>query len=169
MKLNLTSANVSFNYLSNSKDFLNIILNNITNAVLLLNRNMELQAFNDIMKTIFSNKENEYLLYKRCGEALGCAFHVEEMKDCGETSHCCFCILRESAILSYVEKKAIYKQNVSREFYKTTGEKELKHLLFSTRPFYFEDDYYIIMIIEDISALIQKDQEIKKLQIKPPQ
>jgi sigma-B regulation protein RsbU (phosphoserine phosphatase) len=127
---------------------------------------MELQAFNDIMKTMFSNKENEYLLYKRCGEALGCAFTVEEMKECGKTSRCCLCSLRESVLISYMEKKAVYKQKISREFYKHSGEKVLKHLQFSTRPFYFENDYYIITIINDITLSELKDEKIKQLQSK---
>ena len=75
----VTSTNISFDYLKNSSDFLNIVLNNICSCVLLLNKDMELQAFNDPLKTVFSNKPDEYLLYIKCGEALGCAYTVEEM------------------------------------------------------------------------------------------
>ncbi len=59
---------------------------------------MELQAFNDSLKTIFLNKKDEDVLYKKCGEAIGCAYQVEEATQCGKTSNCCKCDLRLSAL-----------------------------------------------------------------------
>lgn len=166
MNKSLTSANISFNHLSNSKEFLNIVLNNICNAILMLNKDMELQAFNDTLKTLFVNYENEYLLYKRCGEAIGCANTVEEKKRCGDTTKCHLCNLREAALISYTDKKAVYREKITIAFYRTNGDKVNKVIQFSTRPFYFEDEYYIIMIIEDITMVMKKDELICKLQNK---
>lgn len=154
----ISSENTSFSYLKGSSDFLNIIMNNINSCVLLLDNNMRLQAFNDSMKTIFSNHENEHLLYKKCGNAIGCAYAVEEERECGNTTHCCDCDLRKNAMISYSEKKAIYKQRIDREFYRTDFQKVLKHLQYSTRHFVFEKDNYIILIVEDITQLV--DQQI---------
>lgn len=162
---NVSSTNISFNYLSHSENFLNIVLNNICSCVLVLNSEMELQAFNDAMKTIFSNKKDEDLLYVRCGEAIGCAFQVEEIKDCGKTSKCKYCELREAALKSYLEKKPVYKEKIIREFYRTDTKKELKSLQFSTRPFYFENEYYIIVIVEDITQIINQQELIRQQNI----
>ena len=162
MNNKISQNNVSFDYLRNSPDFLNLILNNISSCILVLDRNMELQAFNDAMTSIFSGKKDENLLYLRCGEAIGCAYNVDEMKQCGETSHCDYCSLRESALLSYYEKKAIYKQKLSREFYMNDGKKVMKHLQFSTRSFVFEKDTYIIMIIDDITELVNTKLELQE-------
>lgn len=163
MKHDMALTNVSFNYLRNAPDFLNTIINNICSCVLLLNKNMELQAFNDSLKTIFSNKKDEDLLYIRCGEAIGCAYVVDEVTECGKTSHCKYCDLRISALKSYLNKEVVYKKKISRNFY-TTGEKKvLKHLQFSTRPFYFEKEYYIILIIEDITDFVNQMEENKRL------
>lgn len=148
---NKTMTNESFNMLKGSSEFLNLILNNINSCVMLLNDKMELQAFNDSMKTIFSNKPDEHLLYKRCGEAIGCAYQVEEDMNCGETSKCCNCELRISAMTSYMENVPIYKDFIERPFYKQSGEKVVKQLQFSTRLFIYAKEKYIIMIIEDIS------------------
>lgn len=156
MKNNISSTNISFEYLKNSSDFLNILVNNICSCVLLLDNKMKLQAYNDPLFTIFSNKEGENLIYVRCGEAIGCAHQIKEMKECGKTSHCQQCRLREAALISYTEKKPIYREKVSREFFRKDGIKEMKHLRFSTRTFYFEDEYYILMIIDDITALINQ-------------
>lgn len=154
-------TNVSFNYLKHSNEFLNLLVNNITSCVLLLDQNMELQAFNDAMKTIFSNKPNEHLLYKKCGEAIGCAYVIDEEKECGKTSQCKFCELRASALISYTEKKPIYKQQISREYYTSISNKELKHLQFSTRPFYYQKEYYIVVIIDNITKLVNQETLIE--------
>lgn len=77
------------------------------------------------------------------------------MNDCGKTSKCSGCELREMALLAYVNRKNIYKGKIAREFYKTDGNKVLKYLQFSTRAFYFNNEYYLIMIIDDITPLAE--------------
>jgi nitrogen fixation/metabolism regulation signal transduction histidine kinase len=149
----ISLTNESFDMLKGSSSFLNLVINNITSCVLLLNQKMELQAFNDATKTIFSNKLNEHLLYKRCGEAIGCAYQIEEAKNCGETSRCTSCELRISAMKSYMEDKDVYKTYIERPFYKRSGEKVMKQLQFSTRIFRDHNEKYIIMIVDDISAI----------------
>ncbi len=80
MKRDKALTNISFDILGGSSKFLNLVLDNITCCILLLNDKMELQAYNDSLKTIFSNKKDEHILYQRCGEAIGCAYQVEEAK-----------------------------------------------------------------------------------------
>lgn len=154
-------TNESFGFLSNSSDFLNIVLNNINSCILLLDKNVELRAYNDSLKTIFSNKKDEDLLYIRCGEALGCAYHIEENKDCGKTSNCCNCELRIAALTSYMENEAIYKDHIVKPFITSEYVKVHKHLQFSTRLFYFEKERYVIMIIEDISKWFENNRSFK--------
>lgn len=154
MKSDLSLTNTSFSYLANSSEFLNIVLSNISSCVLLLNEHMELQAYNDALKTIFSNRENEDLLYVRCGEAIGCAYSIEEAVDCGKTTKCDTCELRIAALESYVNRKNIYKDHIYRPFFDRNHNKVDKHLQFSTRFFDFEKENYIIMIIEDITKQV---------------
>ncbi|MBI9052954.1 MAG: hypothetical protein JEY96_04005 [Bacteroidales bacterium] len=158
----LASSNISFGFLHKSKDFLNVIINNVSCSILLLNKDMELRAFNDPIKTMFINKPDEDLLYVRCGEAIGCAFTVDEMKRCGETSKCNNCELRVKALESYIERKPIYREKFSREFYKLDGNKDLKHLQFSVLPFYYLNDYYIIVLVEDITELVSLRNRISQ-------
>ena len=80
MKPKLSMTNESFNFLRGSGEFMNIILNNINVCVLLMDNDMKLIAFNDSLKTIFSNKKDEDLLYIKCGEAIGCAYQVGQIK-----------------------------------------------------------------------------------------
>ncbi len=164
MDHSVSSENTSFAFLRSSPGFMQKALNNINSCVMLFDNKMYLQAFNDAMKTIFSNYENEHLLYKKCGNAIGCAYAVEEKKVCGNTSNCEGCSLRKDALMSYSQKKAIYKQRLDRYFYKTDQTRVLKHLQYSTRHFYFENDQYIIVIIEDITRLVQQQSLISLLQ-----
>jgi hypothetical protein len=151
MNSDLSMTNESFSFLSQSSDFLNIALNNIKSSVLLLNQEMKLRAYNDALKTIFSNKKDEDLLYVKCGEAIGCAYQVEEQQECGHTSKCCNCELRIAALTSYVNGSEVYNSHIIKPFFSYDNKKVDKHLQFSTRLFYYGMEKYIIMIVEDIS------------------
>jgi hypothetical protein len=151
MSTEIAITNESFYFLKDSHEFLNIVLNNISSCVLILDKNIQLRAFNDVLKTVFSNKKDENLLYIRCGEAIGCAYQIEEKKNCGSTSRCKECEMRIAALTSYAENKAIYKDNIVRPFFDYNGNKIDKHLQFSTRLFVYNNEKYIIMIVDDIT------------------
>lgn len=151
MKEKLSSSYVQFDVLKNEPEFLNFILNHINSAILLLDSEMKLQAFNEPLTTLFSNRKNENLLYVRCGEALGCAHSVEEKKDCGTTSKCNTCELRENALFSYVSREPVYRKTLEREFYMQNGEKENKLLEYSIKPFRIGQHYFLMTIINDLT------------------
>ncbi|WP_282125497.1 hypothetical protein [Marinifilum flexuosum] len=153
MNNDLTHTNERFSILSNSSDFLNIILNNISSCVMLLDNELKLRAFNDPLTTIFSNKKNQELLYRKCGEVLGCAYQIEEDSPCGSTSKCNTCEIRISALLSYVENRPVYNENLIKSFVDFEGNREDKHLQLSTRLFKYRDENYIVAIIDDITEL----------------
>ncbi len=163
MASEIAMTNESFSFLKGSSEFTNCILNNINSCVLLLDRQMMLVAFNDALKTIFTNKRNEDLLYVRCGEAIGCAYQIDEQKNCGTTSNCCNCELRISALNSYMNNEVIFKDNITRPYFNFNNEKVDKHLQFSTRMFMFNGEKYIIMIIEDVSKYVNLKMEFELL------
>jgi sigma-B regulation protein RsbU (phosphoserine phosphatase) len=158
MNSNQSITNVSFSFLKGSDEFLNIVLDNINSCVLLLDKDYYLKAFNEVLKTIFSNKKDEDLLYMKCGEAIGCAYQIEEQKECGETTHCCDCELREAALISYTKNEVVYKESIVRPFYNAQHQKVDKHIQFSTRLFKFKKDKYVILIIEDITKFIKPEK-----------
>lgn len=158
MESELTHTNERFSILKESYEFLNIVLDNISECVLLLDKNLILRAFNDPIKTIFTNKKNENLLYKRCGEAIGCAYQIEEERECGHTSKCHSCELRIAALTSYSTKKTIHREHICKPFFNEKNEKIDKHLQFSTRLFNHDKETYIIMIIEDLSHIMELEK-----------
>lgn len=160
MSEEFASSNITFRQLLQTPSFLNEILNSISSCLLLLNKKMELQAFNDPLKNLFSNKKDEDLQYQRCGEALGCAYTVDEMKRCGETSKCKYCDLRIHAMWAYTNKLSVYKQRLDREFYTSKGIKKLKNLQYSIHPFNHDQDYYIVVVVDDLTPLVEKTKLI---------
>ena len=150
---NTANTNVSFEFLKHSTAFLNLVINNINACVLLLDKQMRIRAFNDAINTIFPLNSNSNIKMVRCGEAIGCAYQVEEMTECGKTSQCHSCELRLAALESYVHHKTIYKEHIVKPFFTEQGKKIDKHLQFSTRFFEFDNESYIILIIEDITHL----------------
>lgn len=151
-------TNESFSFLSHSSDFLNILLNNINSCILLLDKDVRLRAYNDPLKTIFSSRKHEDLLYVRCGEAIGCAYQIEEKMECGKTSKCNDCELRVAALTSYMNSVAVFKEHIVKPFFTHDDMKVDKHLQFSTRLFQFQDEKYIILIIEDISRWFEPEK-----------
>lgn len=147
----IAASNNTFDFLKGSPGFLNILLNNINSCILLLNKENKLTAFNDNLKTIFSNKKDEELFYQRCGEAIGCAYQIEQQTECGSTSMCSDCELRNALMHTLSSGESIYKDEVVRPFFNTEGIKIFKHLQFSTHAFPYQKDKYAIMLIEDIS------------------
>ncbi|WP_372754217.1 hypothetical protein [Labilibaculum sp.] len=164
MSTELTHTNERFSVLSKSSEFLNLILNNITSCVMLLDKDLKLRAYNDPFLSIFSNKKDENLLYRRCGEVIGCAYQIEEEKLCGNTSMCHSCELRIAALQSYAANKAIFKEKITKPFFNFEGKKEIKHLQFSTRLFTFKKEKYIILILEDITELVTAKEKIHHLE-----
>lgn len=147
----ISNTNTTFDFLKHDSGFLNTILNSLNSCVLLLDKNMELQAFNNSLKTVFSNKKDEDLLQVKCGQAIGCAYQVEEQLKCGQTSQCQYCELRFVSVETYTTIKEIYKENVIKTFFMSQNVKEEKHLQFSTCTFKHDSERFIIMIIEDIT------------------
>lgn len=126
----------------------------------MLDKDLKLRAFNNALKTVFSNRKDEDLLYVRCGEAIGCAYQIEEQKDCGKTSKCDNCEIRIAGLTSYVNNEVIYKDKITRPFFNYENQKIDKHLQFSTRLFRFKREKYVLLIIEDITNLVELEKKV---------
>jgi sigma-B regulation protein RsbU (phosphoserine phosphatase) len=154
MASTIASTNHSFSFLKNSPEFLQILLEEISSCILLLNKELMLYAFNEPLRTIFSDKPDEVILFRKCGEVIGCAYAVEEQKECGFTTRCEFCELREMALKTCYTHESSGKRVLSREFYRTDDQKTLKHLRFSTRYFPYDGEGFVIVIIDDVTDII---------------
>lgn len=148
--------------LRDSKEFMKSIIDCIPSAIFLLDNNFEIQAFNGSFKTVFPYLPNNERIYNIVGNAIGCVHSVDEDKQCGSTSKCHECKIRNTTYESFTFKKPIYNQKFTRDFYTGNSTKTRKHLEFSTRLITHEDREMVIVILNDISEISEQKLKIEK-------
>jgi sigma-B regulation protein RsbU (phosphoserine phosphatase) len=135
--------------LKESNDFLNTLLDHITSAVFIADKNMRIHSVNNALQTLFYAKEDR-ILGQLLGNAVGCGFAVLEGAVCGTTSHCDQCLLRHSLFRSFTEKVPTYNEKIKREFY-IDNKPILKYLQFSTRYIKYHGEEMVMIIVDDIT------------------
>jgi len=152
------AMNLDFNDLRESNDFLNALIDNITSAIFLVDGEVKIRNFNDPFQALF-HKDEDKILGERCGNVMGCAFTVDQSKDCGETKNCNECELRKSILRSFLEKVPTYREKIVRDFY-IEGKKITKYFQFSTKYVQWSHETMVLIIVDDITAL-----ETRKLRL----
>ncbi|QEK11115.1 SpoIIE family protein phosphatase [Crassaminicella thermophila] len=151
---------LSLKQLKDSNRFLNIIFENITSAVFLINRNMKIQQFNEPFKVLF-NKEEDQIIGKLCGNVIECKYTVEEDKLCGRTSNCETCIIRKAVLKAFNEKQPTFKETINRNFY-INGKSIEKYFQFTTKYLNYNNEDMALIILDDITEIEKSKLELKK-------
>ncbi len=154
--------------LKDSSEFLNVLFDNINSALFIVDKEIKVREFNNAFSLLL-NRRAEDVIGKLCGNALGCAFTVDENALCGEASYCMQCDIRKSLIAGFTKQIPTDKQHLVREFY-INGIKVLKYFLYTTRYISFDSREMILMIVDDIteleesrSLLEKQNEELKSL------
>lgn len=137
--------------LKESNDFLNLLMDNMTSAVFLVDKDIRVQQFNDSFKKLLSKSEAE-LINKLCGNALGCSFTVDENQLCGKTSNCGNCILRDSLFRAFVDNAPTFKAGLHRQFY-IEGQKVDKYFRFSSMYLSYRNEEMVLIVVDDVTEL----------------
>ncbi|MGM0508874.1 MAG: ATP-binding protein [Fusobacteriota bacterium] len=152
---------IRVNNLKDSNEFLNILLENINSAVFVVDKDIKIYSVNNSCKIMF-NKPAEKMLDELCGNAIGCGYVANTGKNCGETEHCPNCKFRNAIIKTFDEKSFVKKQILERKFYINSGyEKRIYE--FSTRYIHFEGEDMVVIIVDDITDLIQQKRNLEKI------
>ena len=151
--------------LKESNEFLNILLDNITSAVFLIDQRMRIHSFNNAFQTLFNTPEDRLLQTEELfGNVFGCTYAVHENAVCGTTAHCKKCLLRKFAVRAFVEKTPAYREKLTREFF-IDGRPILKHFQFSTKYISYDGQEMVMVIIDDITQTetqrIELDQDLQ--------
>ncbi|WP_053955585.1 SpoIIE family protein phosphatase [Inediibacterium massiliense] len=142
---------VSLKELKDSNFFLNTIFENITSAILLVDRNIEVQQFNEPFQILF-NKREDQIIGNLCGNVIGCKYTIEEKKNCGSTSNCDKCLIRKSIMKAFKEKTPTFKNVFNRQFYIKDQCIE-KYFQFTTKHITFNEEDMVIIILDDITQI----------------
>lgn len=159
--------NFELSDLRESTEFLNTLLSNINSAIFILDKKIRVHDFNDSFMNLFRNEEKE-LIGQLCGNAIGCYYQVETGKDCGQTPHCGNCTLRASLLEALTKKVPSTKQMLVREFY-LQDKKIKKYFQYTTRYIQYASEEMILIILDDISELEEKNQALVELNQKKNQ
>jgi signal transduction histidine kinase len=147
--------------LRESKDFLSTLLNNITSAIFIVDEAVRIQTFNDVFRALFQRPEDQ-VLGELCGNVLGCAYAVEEGKDCGQTSCCHACGLRQSVLKALTEDVFTYRAPLTRDFY-VQGTRILKHFQYTVKSILYGDARMVLLILDDVTQIEEQKKTLEEL------
>ena len=148
--------------LKESKEFLNLLLDNINSAILIVDENLQIHQFNKSFHSLF-DRATERVDDHSFGQITGCVNAVEENKSCGATSQCQLCVLRKSFLQTFLEDFPIERKRLERVFY-IEGVPVLKYLEFSSRLIKFHGRKMVLVVIYDITEIEQKKRELERKQ-----
>jgi sigma-B regulation protein RsbU (phosphoserine phosphatase) len=148
--------------LKDSNEFLNLLLDNMDTAVLIADENLKIHEFNKSLLSLF-DRSYDSVIDITFGPASGCVNAVKENKTCGETSACGHCVLRRSLLETFLEDVPTYRKRLDRIFY-IDGAPIQKYLEFTARPINFQSHKMILVIIYDITEIVQSKIELQQKQ-----
>ncbi len=146
--------------LKESLSFLNSLYDNVTSAIFLSDGDARIVSFNDSFNALF-HKPEDAVIGELCGNALGCIYQVKEGVDCGLASNCGTCELRTNIVRSFTEKVPVYKESMVRDFV-VCGEVLRKHFVFTTKYEMYQGVEYVLVIIDDVTALVVAQEELER-------
>ena len=153
---------INIEKLKDSKEFLNIILENMDAAIFIADENFEIHQFNDSLIRLF-DIPIEQCQHEFFGTASGCVNAVNENQPCGQTSKCSLCILRQSVKKCLEGTLSTKKQSLVRDFY-INGRLEKKYLEFICRPIRYNDGKMVLVLMYDVTLLERSRQKLKEKQ-----
>lgn len=147
--------------LKNSIEFLNLIFDTIPTAIMIVDKNAKIHAFNNSLSMIFQ-KSDDKILNQLCGNGIGCAFEVESNLDCGCTQFCKDCPLRNGILSAINENKNTCNSLLKRNFY-IDNKSVTKFLRFSIKPISLNNENFAILFFDDVTnyyELAEKRNEL---------
>lgn len=138
--------------LNKNAGFLENLINAIPSVILLVDSDIRIQQMNSTASNDLGlNIRDVYR--KRGGEALHCVHSDEVPGGCGHAEACKECIIRGSVNMAFQGNRVYRKQE--RMQLRTGDNVSDLHLLVTASPFEFQQERYVLLILDDISELIQ--------------
>jgi nitrogen-specific signal transduction histidine kinase len=131
-------------------DILDHILDNITSAVLLVNDDAEIQAFNKTFARMFRLDEKEELKDMLFGNVIKCN-SILQMQACGSLPQCKICDIKNAIQATIRRKEKINNLILQQEVWDNGT--AIINLKISTRPINYGDTTLALVIMDDITEL----------------
>jgi PAS domain S-box-containing protein len=122
----------------------------------IVDENRVIQKANDCFIDL-CNYDNDSIIGKRLGEALGCIGSVTD--SCGGDGECDECIIRES--ITQVAKTKIPFRDAEKRYYLTrNGSTVSRNLKFNLVPLSFDGDMYVQISVDDITEQRKAEEKM---------
>jgi signal transduction histidine kinase len=143
-----------------SAEILKELLDDIPTAVVIVDKNVVVRMYNKAFGNIFVESGHD-AVGKFCGNAMNCSFTLNENTDCGKTTQCESCNLRNSFIQTLIKKESP-REKISKDYY-LHDKIQTRHYYYTTKRITFDDEEMIMVIIDDITELEEKNRELFEL------
>jgi len=133
-------------------DIIKSILNAIPLPIFIVDEDVRIFWSNQSAAPLL-DMEPDLVFLKRCGEVFHCVHAVESAEGCGRTEFCKDCPIRNSVQQSIKGQRVVRKKNTMR----MVGKEQVVeiNLLVTTAPFAYQGESLVLLILEDISELMQ--------------
>lgn len=146
---------------TDSRDFLNVLFDNMSSGIFLMDKEARIVKYNQAFKNIFFHKE-ERLAGGHCGDLVGCSYPVDEFIACGESKHCSKCTFRNSVLRTMGMQNNVEKSCIAKEFY-IGGVKKMKYLQYTSKPILYGGESLTLVMVDDITVSEQQKVTLQKL------
>lgn len=136
--------------LFNNAVFMRHVLDAIPSLVLVTDEDMRIFYRNQAARELL---KGEKIYGNRAGDIMHCINSTDVAAGCGRGPHCADCVVRNSVKSAFSGTK-LYRQRTDLTVLAEKKTLEIPALI-SVSPFTFEDKLYSLMIIEDITELIE--------------
>ena len=133
-------------------DVIESILNAIPLPIFLVDEDVRI-FWSNLGAAPMPDMEPDLVFLRRCGEVFHCLHAVESTAGCGRTEFCKDCPIRNSVQQSIKGQRVVRKKNRM----KMVGRDKVVeiNLLVTTAPFAYQDESLVLLLLEDISELLE--------------
>jgi len=144
-------------FVKESETFLNLLFDNVTSAVYIADKDFKVRSLNESFKALFQ-KSDEKIIGSSIGEAINCTYLMSEKKECGETSQCDYCKIRDAVLLSL--KNMNSNKGILHKELLINNEIQLKHFQYNISSIKYNDELLSLIILDDITALKSAENKL---------
>lgn len=139
------------NLLNMDSEFLKNIFNTFPSPLFVVDADVRIAHYNTAASALM-NIDGSDVILERSGDILGCV-HAQSSNGCGTDALCKDCVIR-NAVQEALGGTKVFRSKTRIKIQSNKGEQEF-HYLITTAPFYYNGEEFVLLIMEDISELIE--------------
>lgn len=144
--------------LMESVKFTEFLFNNISTAVMIIDKQFKVQKVNSTFISLF-HRDDIDVINELCGNSMGCSFAVEQNKSCGETSECDNCCLRQSISKAFAFNDQVQSSYLTKKFY-ISDQYVTKHFRIRIKSISYINNDLAIITADDVTELEEQKSQI---------